>query len=89
MGGVRAGSIIICGKDTKPTIATKTVVAVSDEEPEKKHEEPESMRRNDLLLRNKLNQQQEFRGFRAAARSADKDELLHLSGSSSSLTEAL
>jgi hypothetical protein len=48
------------------------------------------MRRPDnLLLRNQLHQQQqEFRGFRAAAKSADKDELLSLHASSSSRAEA-
>jgi hypothetical protein len=44
------------------------------------------------LLRNQLlhqqQQQQEFRGFRVAAKSADKDELLSLHASSSSFAEA-
>ena len=49
------------------------------------------MRRCDNLLRNQLihqQQQQEFRLFRAAAKSADKDELLSLHASSSSYAEA-
>lgn len=95
VGGGRGGSIIICGKQASKcgNLAAAVVVsAVSDEEPERKPEEPEGgMRRCDNFLRNQLlhqQQQQEFRGFRAAAKSADKDELLSLHASSSSYAEA-
>lgn len=96
VGGGRGGSIIICGKQASKCgslAAAVAVAAVSDEEPERKSEEPEcGMRRTENLLRNQLlhqqQQQQEFRGYRAAAKSADKDELLSLHASCSSFAEA-
>lgn len=97
VGGGRGGSIILCGKQASKCgslAAAVVVAAVSDEEPERKPEEPEcGMRRpENNLLRNQLlhqqQQQQEFRGFRVAAKSADKDELLSLHASSSSFAEA-